>query len=139
MKFPKLKNGDIIITKNGEKWIIIDKYAVNQKENYTTLDDQYNVFGLTKEEDESYLDIMKVYRSELSIGFQISKFKENLIFEREETAEKIIKNFKPYDMIVLKSGQTYIIAPDGLFFSFDKGYVEPEDIKINEIQEIIPQ
>ncbi len=85
MKLDDLKNGDVVVLKNGERYMKVDGFFVGHESEGLLLCDTYaQDMKLKDRYDDNEFDIEKVYRCKL-YRFSIANFPDKyMIWNREE-------------------------------------------------------
>lgn len=124
MDFPELKNGDIVVTREGEKWIVVDHLLVSQESGFN-YKSSYNENGLIDDSDTSQreYDIVKVYRNKTKaggFGFNLANTEEDLIYERNDN--KI--EFREGDFVVDLYNNIYMVLEEKALLGQNGGYYD---------------
>lgn len=138
MRFPKLKNGYIVITKNDNRYMVVDDYLVNQNGGFNKLEIYKDSCGNfikipnieIKEVRESYI-IKEVYKGE-TYDFNAALNEHNLIFYEEP----LINLLKDYDIVELENENIYVVNGE-LLVSFDNfGELFIDDLDREDVKAI---
>lgn len=122
MKVSDLKFGDIVTTRNNQRWIVVNEYLENKQGNYLTfdlIDENLKKTGCCGHG----WDIMKVERYELFKGIQTEKlYTLTTIYERKK--EILDEKEKEYLRVALKQKDNILWIKKNKSYDFlDKEYI----------------